>query len=153
VTRRSVVDARLDELYAEVPGIPDCDGSCWVTCGPVHMSQREHQRIREAGVSITDWLKRSELPAPGTYTCEALTSDRRCGVYDVRPMPCRLMCVMESWRCARGCVPEGGFMSDRDGVELLAESYMTGGGPTPGMTLDELTDMLAGELRKAGGRC
>lgn len=32
---RSEMDAQLAELYAQIPRIPDCDGRCWTSCGPV----------------------------------------------------------------------------------------------------------------------
>jgi hypothetical protein len=122
---RSQVDAALQALYDRVPAIPDCDGRCWISCGPTDRSQREDQRIREAGYRITpvdEALRRAD-----TYWCEALTGDKRCAVYEMRPMVCRLWGAVEGMPCPYGCVPEGGWLSDQEGNELLAESMRIGG--------------------------
>jgi Fe-S-cluster containining protein len=127
--RRSDVDAQLQALYDQVPAIPDCDGSCWISCGPIEMADRERQRLRDAGYKITP-SEQARLQAD-TYWCEALTGDRRCAVYELRPMICRTWGAVEGMKCPRGCVPEGGFLTDDQGWQLLAEADRVGGHDVP----------------------
>ncbi len=124
---RSERDALLAELYARIPAIPDCDGRCWTSCGPIDMSDRERQRIRGAGVRITDY--RQALAGVERFWCDALTGDKRCAVYDLRPLICRIWGAVESMPCVYGCVPEGGrYLSDMDAYRMIAESMRIGGG-------------------------
>jgi len=53
MTRRSDIDAKLQAIYDQVPAIPGCKGHCWLSCGPVPMSDRERQRLRERGYKVT----------------------------------------------------------------------------------------------------
>jgi Fe-S-cluster containining protein len=121
------MDAELRKLYDQIPAIPDCDGRCWTSCGPIDMSDRERQRIRQAGYRITPWQDARAWRE--TYYCEALTGDRRCAVYEMRPLVCRLWGAVEGMPCVYGCVPEGGYLSDRDGMRLVAASQRIGGHP------------------------
>lgn len=110
------IAARLDRIYAQLPEI-ECRGKCWDSCGPIRMANVERQRIIAAGGP--------NIPE-GTYSsagglCVALTILNRCGVYERRPMICRLWGLVESMPCTFGCRPEGGLLSDTDGYELLAQ--------------------------------
>ena len=143
---RSQVDAALQALYDRVPAIPDCDGRCWISCGPTDRSQREDRRIREAGYRITpvdEALKRND-----TYWCEALHAGKTCSVYNLRPMVCRLWGAVEGMPCPYGCVPEGGFLSDQEGNELLAESMRIGGSRFSYVPPDELRAAVASEFMR-----
>lgn len=122
---RSQRDAKLAELYARVPKIPDCDGRCWRSCGPIDMSDRERQRTRQAGVQISDY--REARDDPEEFYCEALTKDKRCSIYELRPLICRLWGTTIGMPCPFGCVPEGGFLTDDEGQELVAQSLRIGG--------------------------
>jgi Fe-S-cluster containining protein len=126
VTTRSERDAQLAELYARIPAIPACDGRCWTSCGPIEMSDRERQRIRAAGTRITPYDK--AMADVEGFWCDALTGDKRCAVYDLRPLVCRLWGAVEGMPCVYGCVPEGGFLSDMDAYRMIAESMRIGGG-------------------------
>ena len=92
-----VTDAALQALYDQIPAIPGCDRRCWTSCGPVGMSDREGQRIRRAGVRITPYEQ--AMAKVERFWCEALTGDKRCAVYDMRPMICRLWGAVESLPC------------------------------------------------------
>jgi hypothetical protein len=78
---RSEQDAQLAELYARIPRIPDCDGRCWTSCGPVEMSDRERQRIRAAGTRITPYQK--AMAQLGTVLVRR--ADRGQAVRRIRP--------------------------------------------------------------------
>jgi hypothetical protein len=59
--------------------------------------------------------------------CPALTAVGRCRIYSDRPMVCRLWGVVESMPCPYGCLPEGGLLSDVDGMALLGDAMVAGG--------------------------
>jgi Fe-S-cluster containining protein len=131
-------------LYARVPAIPDCDGRCWISCGPADRSQREDQRIRAAGIRITP---ADEAGAqPGRYYCEALTAGKQCAVYDIRPMSCRLWGATEGMKCPYGCVPEGGWLTDQEGLELITEAMRAGGSHLSGVPRADLDVAMASEF-------
>jgi Fe-S-cluster containining protein len=124
---RSERDAHLADLYARIPAIPDCDGRCWTSCGPIDMSDRERQRIRAAGVRITPYQE--ALAGVERFHCDALTGDKRCAVYELRPLICRIWGAVEGMPCVYGCVPEGGrWLSDMDAYRMIAEAERIGGG-------------------------
>jgi Fe-S-cluster containining protein len=126
---RSEKDAQLAELYARIPAIPDCDGRCWTSCGPIEMSDRERQRIRAEGVRITPYPQAMAGGTGQQFWCEALTGGKQCAVYELRPLICRLWGAVESLPCVYGCQPEGGrHLSDADAYRLIAESMRIGGG-------------------------
>ncbi len=114
-----IQDERLDALYAKLPKI-ECQGLCSDTCGPISMSVRERARIqRAAGKDVTCGDRAS---------CSMLTENRRCGVYDIRPMICRLWGLTRSMRCHYGCRPER-WLSDEECVRFIAEADVIGGEP------------------------
>jgi Fe-S-cluster containining protein len=145
---RSQADAELRKLYDRIPAIPDCDGRCWTSCGPLDMSDRERQRIRQAGHRITPW--REAQAWRETYYCEALTAEKRCAVYEMRPLVCRLWGAVEGLPCVYGCRPEGGYLSDLEGYRLIAASMRIGGHPNAvsdqGMDAAMARDWLRAEL-------
>lgn len=111
-------DRQLDELYARLPKL-ECQGHCHDSCGPIDMSVRERARI----------VERARKPitcGPGAG-CSMLTADRRCSVYDIRPMICRLWGLVEGLRCPYGCRPDGGLLPNQDGLLLLHEANRIGG--------------------------
>lgn len=125
------LDQRLQsEVYDLIPAL-ECRGVCSDSCGPIGMSVRERQRMeRQAG-------RRVECGAGAT--CSMLTADRRCGVYDMRPVLCRLWGVLESLPCPYGCRPER-TLTDKEGWELLLRAEQIGGSDEFGKR--ELADMV-----------
>lgn len=140
---RSEQDAQLAELYARIPRIPDCDGRCWTSCGPIDMSDRERQRIRAAGVRISPYQE--AMASPERFWCEALTADKRCAVYELRPVVCRIWGAVEGMQCPYGCVPEGGYLPDSEAYRLIGESLRIGGGQHPGISAAEISALMARE--------
>jgi hypothetical protein len=144
---RTQVDAELQALYDQIPRIPDCDGRCWTTCGPIEMSDRERQRIRQAGVRITPWQQAvSRLDG---FWCEALTGDKRCAVYEMRPLLCRIWGAVEGLECVYGCRPEGGWLPEAEGYRLIMESLRIGGGSRAIPAEADVSEMMTGALRPA----
>lgn len=108
---------QLDDLYAELPAI-DCQGLCWDSCDRIDMSRAERRRIAaDAGVEIPDGTK-----AAGPTLCVALTMFRQCGVYEIRPLICRLWGLIESLPCTFGCRPDR-YLTDQEAYEFIARAY------------------------------
>lgn len=127
--RDALADARLAEAYAQVPAIA-CKGLCHTTCTVIEMSCRERQVLRERhGVDIPELPRGVRIGDVDPRPCPALTPLHRCGVYEDRPMLCRVWGVVQDLPCIYGCVPDGGYLSNVDGVALLAESFDAGGSP------------------------
>lgn len=115
---------RLQEIYDSLPTV-DCKGHCWNSCGPIDMSPLEWMRIEERGVEIPEFTpERSRLWAMDLpLHCPALDPEtKRCTVYDVRPLICRLWGVTESMPCPHGCEVTPGVMSDEEAMTLIAET-------------------------------
>lgn len=122
---RREADAALQAVYDQIPAIPDCTGQCWISCGPIDMTSRERQRIRARGYRISQPDKAAM--SADTFWCEALTGDKRCAVYEMRPFVCRIWGAVEDMKCPFGCVPEGGWLSSERGWELMAAVREIGG--------------------------
>ncbi|MDQ4040514.1 MAG: YkgJ family cysteine cluster protein [Actinomycetota bacterium] len=116
--------AKLDALYAELPSLR-CKGLCKDSCGPIDPTPVERQRIREAGGPEIPPL----LATTDESVCPALDEHGRCGVYDVRPMICRLWGIGVQMRCPHGCEPDGGWISAAETQRFLMRSYLIGGWP------------------------
>ncbi len=127
--RRSAVDADLEALYAQVPDA-GCKGLCAAACGPIGMSVREQQRLRQAGYRVPQPEQAlQEVLRDPEWSCPALTAEERCGAYDARPMLCRLYGAAEGLRCEYGCEPAGGALPAAEGRRLLSLSVDVGGRP------------------------
>lgn len=125
------LDERLQALYDRIPAIACC-GACHDSCGPIETSVRERVRIeRQAGRALT---------CGEGASCSMLTPDRRCSVYENRPLICRLWGVVESLPCPYGCKPER-YLTNEEGYVLMAEAFEIGGHPSG--------DRFARELRRA----
>jgi Fe-S-cluster containining protein len=126
--RRRVEPARderlraLAELYAELPAM-QCHGLCSDSCFSLQQTGLEQRYAREVGGVQLDLVQ-----APPTG-CRALTVLNRCGVYEARPMICRLWGMTPGMRCQYGCEPEGGFLTARQAYEFLARVAELDGDP------------------------
>jgi hypothetical protein len=112
-------DERLEALYATLPTI-DCQRHCYDSCGPIETSVRERQRIEQRAGPLTCGLGAS---------CSMLR-ENRCGVYEIRPLICRLWGVVETMRCPYGCKPEPRYLTSEEGARLLIEADQIGGHPS-----------------------
>jgi Fe-S-cluster containining protein len=104
-------------VYAELPTI-ECQGLCHECCHSVGMEPHEQATIAQHGV---------DLPLAGFFPdgCPALTEDKRCSVYAVRPTICRLWGVVESMVCQYGCRPTT-YLTDAEGHRALARVRAAG---------------------------
>lgn len=138
-------DRELDALYATLPTM-QCRGYCHDSCGPIDPAVREKARIIERA--------RKPLTCGEYATCSMLTEERKCSVYDIRPMICRLWGLVRSMPCPYGCRPEGGLLPDEEGIRLIVESERIGGSPKGDRAVRVMTQMLEvlnkEDLRKRG---
>jgi Fe-S-cluster containining protein len=137
----------MDALYATIPTV-QCRKQCQDCCGPIDMSARERERIRQrtgkdVGVGAAPSLLPDERGRLNVcLTCNMLTPAGECSVYDIRPVICRVFGVSESLKCPYGCRPNGPYLTDAETVEFLLEANRIGGDPN-GATSRELTAMVA----------
>jgi Fe-S-cluster containining protein len=139
----------MDALYAQLPSLA-CQGLCHDSCGPVDMSVRERARIIERAGPVTC--------GPGA-SCSMLTAERRCGVYDIRPMICRLWGLLRGLRCPYGCEPER-WLTDAEACAFIVGADRIGGCPEgdraqraaedilKSLTEDEIAQVFAPFLRR-----
>lgn len=117
------VDDQLDALYAELPSM-ECAGLCHDSCGSIGMTVAEQRRIAARGVNLP-------LMAVFPDLCPALTMLKRCGVYPVRPLICRLWGLVRSMPCTHGCRPEGGYLTEAQGHAFLRRAMEIGDQAAP----------------------
>lgn len=132
--------AELEQLYAQIPEV-NCRGVCQDACGPIGMGDAEHARLSRPGLPViprSDRTPADLIPA----SCPALTALGRCGVYQIRPMVCRIWGAVRSMRCPFGCVPAGGWLPEVQGQILLIRSLMVGANPTDQASYQRIIDRL-----------
>jgi hypothetical protein len=112
-------DRELDALYAQLPALR-CQGYCADSCGPIDMSVRERSRIVERA--------RKAVKCEKGGLCNMLDENRRCTVYDIRPLICRLWGLTRSLACPYGCRPER-WLTDAESARFLVEAERIGGSP------------------------
>jgi uncharacterized protein len=87
----------LESMYASLPTVV-CKGLCAESCGPIACSQAEADRMEAAAGRPLEFTR--------GMTCGYLDQvHRRCTVYAVRPMICRLWGVAKDMACPWGCQP------------------------------------------------
>ena len=105
-------------MYDSLPRI-DCQKRCGSTCGPIVMSALEWDEITsQHGARTCD----SDLVCPYLDRASGL-----CGVYDSRPLICRLGGLTEALRCQFGCEPER-VLPDREAAALIERVQVLSGG-------------------------
>ena len=123
------VIAELEALYATLPTV-ECVGLCWNSCGPVDMTIAERERIAERGVEIVPFSsERAQRWAAGEpLHCAALNHMRRCSIYDIRPLICRIYGVARGeLACRHGCEVSGPRLKLEDVLELQTRAFLIGG--------------------------
>lgn len=118
----------LEQIYAVIPDV-GCKGLCHEACGPIMATEKEVKRARDAGVDILAPARRIlELRAVTAEiaVCPALV-ERRCSIYDVRPLICRIYGATRSLQCEFGCRPQR-WLTERESAYLVQQAYRIGGG-------------------------
>jgi hypothetical protein len=108
------------------------------------MTTRERQRIRQTGYRIKP--VREAVTQEGEYWCEALTDKKLCAVYELRPLVCRLWGAIERLKCPFGCIPKGGWLSDKEAYRLVEEADRIGG--REGMSKEDWAAVYGPEVLK-----
>lgn len=112
--------AKLDAVYATLPTVA-CRGLCSLACGPILMSQLEGERLRRTDRDRRSPSTRADL------SCIYLTPTKRCGVYAVRPLICRVWGLVKRMSCMHGCEPTR-WLTDHEFV-AIAKTIERIGGP------------------------
>lgn len=110
----------------------ECKGLCWGACGPVPATATERETIRrfaeEHAIPFVDLTRERSLGLlldglTGALSDDELRcpylADRRCSIYQVRPMLCRLWGAVENMPCPFGCQPKGGLLAQREGHRIM----------------------------------
>ena len=113
----------LREVWSLIPNIK-CEGKCYGACttldftSPIEKKAVRSYRIERRlpyfefkvlsppSPEIAKHQAEGHEPNDGCLTCPYLTAQKRCSVYDVRPILCRIYGVSEILRCPFGCQPE-----------------------------------------------
>jgi Fe-S-cluster containining protein len=111
-SRDRELHAKLDAIYARLPTI-DCRGLCAISCGPILLTKPEADRMKAAHPE-----RRPLRTVP--IACTYLTKHKRCSVYAVRPLICRVWGLVKRMSCMHGCVPDR-WLTDHEFVDLAAE--------------------------------
>lgn len=116
--------AKLEELYKRIPKL-ECKGLCHQTCAFIAASKVERKRVKERlhkdiFISIDSVYKNPEkFRLQDIRYCKAL-KDKRCSIYNIRPLICRLYGAAEGLKCEFGCKPER-IMTDKEAADLINE--------------------------------
>lgn len=115
----------LDAIYRRLPRI-NCKGKCAGSCGPIMMERVEADNIRR---TVGDKLAVTPAPTTGETVVIVTNYDpkcgncpmlqnKRCSVYDQRPLICRLWGMVKKMRCPFGCRPTR-WVSDAEAKVLF----------------------------------
>lgn len=91
--------------------------NCGQCCGPVPASKREIENIRKHIANNPEVLNRVGIP--NSLTCIFRSEkEKKCLIYPVRPLVCRLMGVAE------GLVCEHGNSTNIDGTKFMNQVFI-----------------------------
>lgn len=118
---------KIEQVYNLVPRL-ECKGKCQESCGPIDMSDRERDIIKEFCIknNITyhhiehvtiDKLLQDFAKSDAELMCPFL-KENKCSIYQVRPLICRLWGNVDSMPCLWGCKPTR-MLSEKEGHSLL----------------------------------
>lgn len=109
-----------------------CKGTCQESCGPIVIEGKEEQKVKEYCNRNNIQFHELKPPTKTEFISLLMKDDSdlvcpylkegRCSIYSVRPMICKLWGVVESMKCMNGCVPEKGFLTDKEGISLMRAS-------------------------------
>lgn len=104
----------------------DCEPGCHGCCGIVPFNTKERDRVAKVR-PLEQWepfVDGSWVPtaALATFSCPFLTNDG-CGIYDLRPMVCRLFGAVDhpQMKCPKGCGPAK-LIPEKESRRLIARA-------------------------------
>lgn len=113
---------KLDELYKKVPEIA-CKGLCYQGCTIIPAALIEIKRAKDRlhtnpfhynKEKIEEKIKMGNIPI-----CKAL-KNKRCSIYTIRPLICRLYGVAENFDCPFGCKPKT-ILTTKEAKKIMQE--------------------------------
>ncbi len=109
------IKRELNRIYSKLPAFR-CKENCGECCGPIRWSLAEE-------IVIRDYLEKKGLEYRRIKSlfdkCPYLTGDRKCEIYEVRPLICRAYGVVEGLECP--FVKVGRILSKAEYKELEKE--------------------------------
>lgn len=103
----------LREVWEKVPGMKDCKGLCFDSCGPIPVSSLERSLLEER-------TGKELRVADGPGLDCVLLQNGLCSAYSIRPLVCRIWGVAEGLPCTHGCEPER-VLSAEEALALFKE--------------------------------
>jgi hypothetical protein len=111
---RKMSEVEVRHLWNQVPSV-GCKGLCVESCGPILETDAEAAIHARKGIEIG--FDRE------TLTCDQLRFGR-CGIYDERPLVCRLWGAIPDMPCPFGCEPS---LSSEQGQALMQAMFAVPG--------------------------
>ena len=113
VNRKAILESiysEIDAIYADLPET-NCQRKCQSYCRVIKMNGVELLRIVERVGHDPDFLDANR--------CPMLTDAGDCGIYDIRPLICRLFGSVRALQCPHGCTPDG-LVSDAQVLQIFS---------------------------------
>lgn len=120
-------------LWVKLPKL-NCKMKCWNSCGPIRPNIEEiriiMQYLKERGrefapfknltdPSTADHMIQMHRDFDSCVACPYLV-DKKCSIYEVRPIICRLWGICKSMKCPWGCKPER-WLTQKEEIEILSQ--------------------------------
>lgn len=122
---RSMSPAQRERAVAELHARLDlgtlaCRGMCHDSCGAIGYSLAEARVIafHDGSPPMANGFHSGGFHQRDDIMCDKLTPDKRCSIYDHRPLICRVYGMAKAIPCAHGCQPTE-WLDDNVIVELL----------------------------------
>ena len=118
------IHEQIRKIYDQIPDV-HCKGLCHKECTIIPMSRAERVDILATGSQMPRDIDKTNVCSAlaGTLehipVCSALTADKRCSIYENRPMVCRLYGTDKRIQCPHGCKPN--VWLPRDRVNMLLD--------------------------------
>lgn len=103
---------KLKKIYVKIPFI-ECKKKCHEACSLILMNKAELDIIiKRIGynpfgyVDIEGLASKVKLGGVECLKCPLLTEYKKCSIYDIRPLICRLYGVVKKMKCPYGCKPK-----------------------------------------------
>jgi Fe-S-cluster containining protein len=114
----------LQDIYNNLPEI-ECQGNCYAQCSVlpfVYQAELDNIGFNPNFKTQEDYIKhykeKHENESNGCITCPMLDSNKRCKIYDKRPLICRLFGAVEHMKCPFGCIPSR-YLTDAEANEII----------------------------------
>lgn len=141
----------LQALYRLFPPTA-CKGECQDACtAPIDIRPVEIAGLGLPGQLLAAAAHAVPRTAVRLRACPLLTEEGKCSIYRQRPFICRFWGSVPWMSCSKGCLPEGGFLNDVDGLVAVMRWLMIDADGEERIHLQNMMDRLPYdvELRNA----